>query len=169
MSQGSNSSPFDLGNSTPSSGELAGSHPPCNCSFAMSTVPKSALVRGLNIAVSSQSISVSIGSLKECPNGVLRGVYTRTESRSFDNCNNLLIQELLGKYELPNLHLSFTLHFLDFGWKRVAINSGSKEPKGHVKEKTRKPVKEYSELNTLVILRIDIFCVKGVSYHPHYL
>ncbi|GFV37172.1 hypothetical protein TNCV_1720941 [Trichonephila clavipes] len=27
-----------------------------------------------------------------------------------------------------------------FGWKRVSINSGSKEPKGHVNEKTREPV-----------------------------
>ncbi|GFX69951.1 hypothetical protein TNCV_2079311 [Trichonephila clavipes] len=30
-----------------------------------------------------------------------------------------------------------------FGWKRVAINSGPKEPKGHVNEKTREPVTYY--------------------------
>ncbi|GFX42696.1 hypothetical protein TNCV_2196551 [Trichonephila clavipes] len=29
---------------------------------------------------------------------------------------------------------------LGFGWKRVDINSGLKEPKEHVKEKTREPV-----------------------------
>ncbi|GFV41203.1 hypothetical protein TNCV_2979571 [Trichonephila clavipes] len=33
-----------------------------------------------------------------------------------------------------------TAEVLGFGWKRVAINSGPKEPKGHVNEKTREPV-----------------------------
>ncbi|GFV72978.1 hypothetical protein TNCV_1734461 [Trichonephila clavipes] len=39
--------------------------------------------------------------------------------------DNSLIQEL----QLASL--------LGFGWKRVAINPGPKEPKGHVNEKTR--------------------------------
>ncbi|GFV61017.1 hypothetical protein TNCV_3845961 [Trichonephila clavipes] len=33
---------------------------------------------------------------------------------------------------------------LGFGWKRVAINSGPKEPKGHVKEKMREPITTYT-------------------------
>ncbi|GFV72531.1 hypothetical protein TNCV_2763951 [Trichonephila clavipes] len=39
-------------------------------------------------------------------------------------------------------YLSFTHHFLDLVGKRFAINSGPKEPKGHVNEKTREPVTE---------------------------
>ncbi|GFW46934.1 hypothetical protein TNCV_2982901 [Trichonephila clavipes] len=46
-------------------------------------------------------------------------------------------KDYLRTPKVLNLHLSFTL---GFGWKRVAINSGPKEPKGHVKEKTREPV-----------------------------
>ncbi|GFU73584.1 transposable element Tcb1 transposase [Trichonephila clavipes] len=41
---------------------------------------------------------------------------------------------------LPNLKSFFHTSLLGFGWKRVTINSGPKEPKGHVKEKTREPV-----------------------------
>ncbi|GFX39031.1 putative LOC100569746 [Trichonephila clavipes] len=38
--------------------------------------------------------------------------------------------------QVLNLHLSFALHFMDLVGKGVAINSGPKKPKGHVKEKT---------------------------------
>ncbi|GFV96883.1 hypothetical protein TNCV_4350961 [Trichonephila clavipes] len=36
--------------------------------------------------------------------------------------------------------------FKIFGWKRVVINSGPKEPKGHAKEKTREPVTRCYEI-----------------------
>ncbi|GFX81776.1 hypothetical protein TNCV_2569771 [Trichonephila clavipes] len=59
----------------------------------------------------------------------------------FQNVRN----SMQRRCQVLNLHLSFFhTSFLGFGWTRVAINSGLKEPKGHVKEKTRELVTKHN-------------------------
>ncbi|GFY05572.1 hypothetical protein TNCV_4370811 [Trichonephila clavipes] len=42
--------------------------------------------------------------------------------------------------QLPTLHLSSTLHFLDLVGKELPLILAPKKPKGHINEKTREPV-----------------------------